>query len=84
MLKAFWNFLTSSFCCHDCRRLKTALDDMTRDYIVSLRRLANTRQLYEKDGDAIAGRLHALSRQLQAIHKLIILTRTKLPKKRRK
>lgn len=82
MLEKVWNFLTRSFWCHDCRRLARELDKMTHDYIAALRRIGNTRQLYEKDGDAIASRLHLVERRLLVIHKLMVTPDKK--KRRRK
>ena len=71
MLRSVWLFLTRSFCCHDCRRLNDELAELTQEHIKSLRRIANTRQLYERDGDAIARRLQSLEAEVGTMRLLM-------------
>ena len=80
MLRRFWGFVTSSFCCHDCRRLRKELERTTHSYIASLKQVATTRQLYERDGDGIARRLNLVSAQVNEVIRLL----TKSGKKKRR
>ncbi len=80
MLRRLWGFVTRSFCCHDCRRLRKELERTTHEYLGSLKLIAGMRQLYERDGDAIAKRLNILNGRMNEVHRLL----TKSGKKRRK
>lgn len=80
MLRRLWGFVTRSFCCHDCRRLKSVLDTTTQEYLGSLKIIASMRQLYERDGDAIARRLNILNARINEVHRLL----TKSGKKKRR
>ena len=80
MLRRIWGFVTRSFWCHDCRRLRNELEKTTHSYIWSLKQIASTKQLYERDGAAIAQRLNILHSQINEIHRLL----TKSGKKKRK
>jgi hypothetical protein len=80
MLRKMWGFVTRSFCCHDCRRLRKELEKITHEYLGSLKIIASMRQLYERDGDAIARRLNMLNARMNEIHRLM----TKSGKKKRR
>ena len=71
MLRKMWGFVTRSFFCHDCRRLRKELETTTREYLGSLKIIASMRQLYERDGDAIAQRLNILNARMNEVHRLL-------------
>ncbi len=80
MLRRLWGFVTRSFFCHDCRRLRSELQKMTHEYLGSLKLIAGMRQLYERDGDAIAQRLNILNTRMSEVHRLL----TKSGRKKRR